>query len=295
MKSLIRWSATLSLVGSILFGSLFAGSLRVLALTAEQVMERLRTVPVFTLTDSQGSPLVATPNQGENRAPVAGVFISRRDAQAFLENLKQRDPQAAQGVQVVPVSLAEVYNLAQQSKEHQNQQDQLHFAFIPVQQQVEEAKNLLRQSGSGQQADQFQGVPLFIARASGQNGGYLTVKQGNDQVIPVFFDRQELQALLDRLKQVQPDLASNVTVQVVNLEGLIQTLQTSDNTELNQVMLVPPQESVDFVRSLQQQGGGQQGGGSQGGGQQGQPRSNRSPQPNQAPQNNQPQPAQPKQ
>lgn len=258
MKSLIRWSATIGLVAGAVLGSLLANSARVLALTAEQVTARLRTVPVFTLTDSQGAPLVATPSEGENRNPVAGVFISRQDALNFLNNLKQKQPQVAQGVQVVPVSLAQIYQMAEQNKQQQNH---LTFAFVPVAQEVQQAKTLLQQSG--QSVEQFQGVPLFLARtkaASGNNteGAYLTVKQGDHQVIPVFFSREELQAMLDRLKQVQPDLASTVNVQVVNLEGLIQTLQTSNNQDLNQIVLVPPRESIEFVQSLQQ-GQGQQG------------------------------------
>lgn len=256
MKSLIRWGQTLGLVGSILLSTLLFNGARALALTNEQVVERLRSVPVFTLANNQGSPLLAVPNEGENRSPIASIFINQQDAQTFLNNLKTRDPQAAEGIEVVPVPLAKIYEyeMAQRS---QNQTEQVRFAFIPEQQQVEAAKTLLQQSG--QSAQTFEGVPLFVARSNGDNGGYLTIEQGNEQVIPMFFDRAELQTLLDRLKQVQPDLASGVQVQVVNLEGVIQTLQSSDNEELNRIVLVPPQASRDFIRSLQQQPAGGQG------------------------------------
>ncbi|HEY9697149.1 MAG TPA: Tic22 family protein [Trichocoleus sp.] len=261
MKSLIRWSATLTLIGGVVCSSVLAGAARVLALPAAQVMERLRSVPVFTLANEQGAPLVATPEEGTNRQPVAGVFINHEDAEAFLNNLKTNNPQAAQGVRVVPVSLADVYQLAQSQEPRQGAQaaqgaeDQLRFAFIPAQQQVDAAMTLLRQNG--QTVERFQGVPLFVARSGGENAGYLTIRQGDKQVIPVFFDKAELQGVIDRLRQQQPDLATNVNVQVVGLEGLIQTLQTSDNPELNQLLLVPARSSVDFVRSLQPAGQGQ--------------------------------------
>jgi hypothetical protein len=49
---------------------------------------------------------------GQNKpTPVAGVFISQKDAQAFVERLKKEKPELGQTVQVVPVSLAEVYKL----------------------------------------------------------------------------------------------------------------------------------------------------------------------------------------
>jgi hypothetical protein len=246
MKSAIKWGATLSLIGGVLMGTLLVNTQYVLALTDEQVTARLRPVPVFTITDQQGAPLVSAPPQGQQGPPVAGVFISQQDAQTFLNNLRQTNPQVAQGVQVVPVSLAEVYNLARQSE---SQPEPLKFAFVPMQQQVQSALALLQQEG--QSVEQFNGVPLFIARATSQEGGYLTIQQGDQQVIPMFFKREELQAMLDRLQREQPTLAAQMNIQVVNLENLIQTLQSSDNQELTQILLVPPSESIEYVRSLQ--------------------------------------------
>jgi nickel transport protein len=114
---------------------------------------------------------------------------------------------------------------------------------------------LLQQQG---QSQQFEGVPLFVAKENGQEGGYLTIQQGSDQVIPMFFEQSELQTLLTRLREVQPNMATSVQMQVVNLEGVINTLQTSNNEELNRIVLVPSQQSREFIRSLQgQQGAGQ--------------------------------------
>ncbi len=255
-KSVIRWGLKLSLVSSIVLGTFLASSVRVLALTQEQVMERLRSVPVFTLANNEGSPLLAVPTEGENRNPIASVFMSREDAQTFLNNLKTRDPQTAEGIQVIPIPLAKIYEY-EVTQRSRSETEQLRFAFIPEQQQIDAAKTLLQQSG--QNSEQFQGVPLFVARSGGNQGGYLTINQDNQQVIPMFFDRTELQALLDRLKEVQPELANGVQVQVVNLEGVIQTLQNSNNEELNRILLVPSQASRDYIRSLQQnQGQGSQ-------------------------------------
>lgn len=258
MKTFLRRGKTLIIVGGILLGSLMANVAQVLALTNEQVVERLRSVPVFTLANAEGSPLLAVPTEGENRNPIASVFISQQDAQTFLTNLKTRDPQAAEGIEVIPVPLAKIYEYEMAQRE-QDEAERLRFAFIPEQQQVQEAQTLLQQSG---QTQQFEGVPLFVAKSQGEEGGYLTVTQGEEQVIPMFFNRAELQSLLDRLREVQPDLASGVEVQVINLEGVIQTLQTSDNQELNRIILIPPQSSRDFVRSLQESQG--QGQGNQG-------------------------------
>lgn len=57
--------------------------------------------------------------------------------------------------------------------------------------------------------------------------------------------------MLERFKKQKPDLASTVEIQVVNLEGVLQALQTRNDQALNQIVLVPPRESLEFVRSLE--------------------------------------------
>ncbi len=247
MKSLVRWSATLGLVGSTLLGSFLTNNLEALALTEEQVVQKLQPVPVFTITDEQGSPLVASVPNGQNQnqtTPVAGVFISQRDAQAFVERLKRDNPELGNKVQVVPVSLAEVYEL---ERRNQNQQNAVDFAFIPVEQQVQSAQAIIGQTG--QQAQQFQGTPLFVAKG-GQEQGYLTIQQDGRQIIPFFFEREQLQGMIDRFKQQQPNLASTVQMQVVPLEGVIQALQSSNNDQLTNIMLIPSRESLEFLQTL---------------------------------------------
>lgn len=246
MKTLVRWSLTLGLVGSTILGSFGVANPRALALPEQQVMQKLQSVPVFTVTDSKGSPLVASvPNQQNKATSVAGVFISQKDAQAFVERLKKEKPDLGNNVRVVPVSLAEVYKLR---RDNESKPDGLNFAFIPVQQQVQSAQALTGQNG--QQAQAFQGTPLFVAKAGNQEGGYLTVQENGKQLIPFFFDREQLQGMVDRFKQQKPDLAATIKIQAVPLEGVIQTLQTSNNQQLNDIILVPSQESIAFLRSL---------------------------------------------
>lgn len=241
MKALMRWSATFSLIGGILLGSLLAGQAKVLALTDEEVAERLRPVPVFTLTDAEGIPLIAATESGTR---VAGVFISRTDAESFLADLRAENPELANNVQILPVSLATVYELAQRAQE---QQSPLRFDFVPMATEVQSALDVLRQNG--EPAEQFEGVPIFVARSSQENGGYLIIQEGEQQVIPMFFAQEDVNRLITQLQQQQPDLAASISVEVIPLEGLISTLQTSDNEALNQIMLVPPRETLDFIRS----------------------------------------------
>lgn len=242
MKALIRWSA-LGIVSSALLGSIFGASFPAQALPQEEVVETLRYVPVFTVVGDAGAPLVANAD-GRN---VSGVFISQEDAVAFVEKLKQQDPDLGAQVRVQPASLSEIYKLDQ---EQGAEQEGLDFAYVPMQEQVQQAESLLREQG--QQVEQFNGVPLFVARG-GAEQGYLTLQQDGEQVIPFFFEQEQLQQLISRFQQQQPDQASSIKVEVVPLENVIATLEERDDSQLKNIMLVPSRESLQFLQSVQEQ------------------------------------------
>lgn len=253
MKSLLRWGATLGLFGSLVLGAVSIGNQQVLALPQDQILQKLRSVPVFTIADGQGSLLVATPadnqqnsNNQPNRTSVVGVFISRQDAQAFLEKLKTENAQAVQSMQVVPVTLAQVYALAQENKD---KPERLVIDFLPVQQQVDAAVALQQQNrGQAQQLYRQGDVPLFYAP-----GLSMRVQRNNQQInaFPLFFEREELQRMVDDYKRQNPNNNATIEIEVGSLEGLLANLQSSNDPQLNQIVLVPPKASVDFVRSLQ--------------------------------------------
>lgn len=229
-------------------GASLLGTQAAEALTLEEIQAKLRPVPVFTITDSSGSPLVATVPAGENgsaTATVAGIFISRQDALKFVENLRNNNPELANSVEVTAVSLGEVYQMSQQSR---NRPDDIQFAYVPVQQEVESARAVMQQSGRS--PNEFNGVPLFMAKG-GPDNGYLTIQRGNDQVIPMFFSKQDLEGMLSQFREEQPDLISSVTVQVVPLEALLEAFRTDDNQFLDRIILVPPRETLEFLRDNQ--------------------------------------------
>ncbi|GET41963.1 Tic22 family protein [Microseira wollei] len=255
MKSFLRWSATLGLLGTALVSGALANVPEALALPEEQVVQRLRTVPVFMIAKADGGVLsqCLDPTNGqqvncdnEKKVLVTPAFISQRDAQTVLQRLRADNPNDGQNLQVIPRSLAEVYQQLEQA--NREKKDSVAVDFLPVQQQVESALALLRQNG--RQVQRFNGVPLFVAKFKSENK-YLTIPQGDDRVIPFFFDKEQAIALLDRFKQSQPNMASDVEIQVMDLETVIQTLKTSNDPVLNKVLLVPSRESLEFLRTLQ--------------------------------------------
>lgn len=252
MKLFGRWGTVLGLVGSILIGPSL-GNLQALALPEEQILQKLRPVPIFTVTDGKGLPLVATvPNEGgKGNTLVAPVFINRADAQSFMDGFKAKNPELGKSIQVMPASLGEIYQLYQSNR---NKPERIEFQFIPEQQQVNSAITLLQQGG--QQVKDFKGVPLFIARVK-QDKGYLSIQRGDQKFVPIFFSKEDLQAALSQFQKQQPDLASSIEIQVVELGGIIDTLQRSNDQQLAQIELVPPRASIEFVQQMRNQQGGQ--------------------------------------
>ncbi|OCR02098.1 hypothetical protein BCD67_22680 [Oscillatoriales cyanobacterium USR001] len=254
MKSLVRLGAVFGIVASTLLVPSLTRNMSALALPDQKVLEKLRPVPVFTITDAQGAPLTASvPKQGQSGGNVfvAGVFISQRDAQAVVERLKTQNPQLAASARVLPVSLGEMYQFSQSSK---GKPEEVQLAYVPTSVQVESAKTLLQQGG--QKPNEFSGVPLFYATGGPENG-YITIKQGQQEAIPLFFNKEDLQGMLDRFKQQQPNIAASIKIEVVNLEGVLEAMRTQDNPLVNNVILMPPRESLEYLRSLQPAGGNQ--------------------------------------
>ncbi|MCC5662915.1 hypothetical protein LC653_02930 [Nostoc sp. CHAB 5784] len=249
MKSFIRLGATLGLVGSTLLGTVFLGNVPVLALPEQQIKEKLDAVPVYLITNDKGIPLSRTLSEGQNGqkggASVTDVYLSHQEAQAFiteLRNVKGKDPkmeELVKSVQVTALPLGVIYQQLQQTK---NQPNRLVFAFKPGDQDIRGAMDLLRQSG--QKVEQFKSVPVFAVRFA-PDKGYVSVNltANNQRLIPLFLSKQDAQGLLSQVKQKNP----KADIQVLEVDGVIDALQKKNDEWLKQVVLVPSQESREYI------------------------------------------------
>jgi hypothetical protein len=250
MKSLVRWGATLGLIGSTLLGSVTFLANPVLALSEQQIKDKLDSVPVYLITNDKGLPLSRTlPAQnGKQSGSVTGVYMSRQEALAFIKELqkaKTKDPKLedmAKKLQVTAVPLGVIYQQLQQTKDQPNR---LVFAFKPVDQELKGALDLLR--ASGQKVDQFKSVPVFAVRFA-PDKGYVPIQLGQNkqQMIPLFMSKQDAQGLLTQVKPKFP----KADIQVIDVDGVIKTLKDKDEPWLNQVVLVPSPESREYIRTL---------------------------------------------
>ncbi len=254
MKSFIRLGATLGIAGSVFLTGLSGignlpgiGNLEAIALPQDQVVKKLQEVPVFTLTNPKGEFVVLSRNDASKPISQVGFFISKQDAQKFLDNrLKKENPQLASTLQVRPLSLADYYKIVQESKK---KPDSVIYTLVPTQQQVASATSMLNQNGK--KGEQFNGIPLFVPKFKKDNS-YLTipVAQGNERYIPFFFEKEQAVALLDEFKKAVPKEAENTEIQVVDLYGVMEALNSSNDPSINKIVLYPSRESINFIRSL---------------------------------------------
>jgi hypothetical protein len=241
IKSLVRWGTALGVAGVAFISWGAIENLSAIALPEAEILKKLDPVPVFAITDESGVPLVAATEK--NKDMVSGVFISKEDANQFVEKLKTENPELAAKVKVVLSSLGQVYKLAESVK---GQENPLSFAYVPNAEAISSAKTITQ----GEEQSYQGGVPLFVA-TGGENKDPLSIEQNNKKVIPFFFDKQELEAVLGQIKEKQPEIADSVTIDVILLENVIETLKTSQDQTLADIVLVPSVESIEAAKSLQ--------------------------------------------
>ena len=247
MKLFVRWGLTLGLASSVMFaGILGINNLQALALPEEQVVKTLREVPIFTLTNPKGEFIViSTKNQSKTISQI-GFFISKKDAQTFLENrLKKENSQLASTIQIKPVSLADYYKLVVENNKKKD--SNLVFTLVPTQQQVNQATTMLNTTDKTDK--KFNGIPLFVPKFKKENS-YLTIPQGKERFIPFYFEKEQAVALLEAFKKAKPQEAANTEIQVLDLYNVIETLNSSNDPNTNKIFLFPSQESIEFIRSL---------------------------------------------
>ncbi len=247
MKSLVRWGATLGLIGSTILGTWFEPNLRAFALPEPEIVQKLNQVPVFFIADEQGNLITRSINVEGQEINIAGIFMSQGDAQNFFNKLSESQPNIAAKVNVLPGLLGNLYRIVSQNQENLNE---VIFEFVPMQEQVRSAVALL--GGQNEDVEKFKGVPLFFATVKKDDReAYLTSDEGS---IPLFFEKEHLDNLLKEFKQEKPEIASNmeISINVVALEIVINQFQNNESELLSNMVLVPSKQSGQYIQSLQQ-------------------------------------------
>ena len=236
MKSLIRRTLALGALSFSLLGATLMAPSAAMALTQEQVAEKLSNVPVFVLGNDSGLILISSAEaEGQAASPSLYVFMTEQDAETFLSRANEANPEFAPDAQIGLTNLEKLYQETQAD-------DSLQVIYVPEQDEATQAAEL----ETGYQG----GVPLFFARF--EDGSLAPVQQDNGEtVFPMFFSRADLEGLLSELGERNPEARAAISVGVLPLEAMLIEMQTSEDESLNQIRLLPDSETIN---SLQTQG-----------------------------------------
>jgi hypothetical protein len=231
MRSFHRCLSTIGLLTSTMLGLTLVSSSPAQAVPETQVIAKLQNVPVYVITDAQGTIVQASANNvGKNQPQKisTGVFFSRQDAQSFIDkSLKPQQPDLSKVVKVTPVSLGEIYRRQQANK---NKPQELNYIYVPTTQQASSALAILNQRG--QKLSQINGLPVFVATIKSKTGTeqYLTFQRDRQEIVPVFFSKEKLESVV---KKVYPDLVNKSNIQVIELNSLLGYMTTTNDPVIN--------------------------------------------------------------
>lgn len=263
MKSLFSRAsaATLATISAVLSSAVcFPGIVQ--ALSTDEIVRRLDVVPVFSVTQENGQPILVFPKQpGQAPAepkPADGAilhFVDPGDVRDFANRVQREAPDPSKKVNLALLTLGQFYRMW---TETQSQPEMPSLVVNPSKEDVEAAIAILKQQG--QTVERFNGIPLFYAVDPQAGDAPLTLKADNREVVPFFFSKRDLQAMLDDYKARQPDIINRAQLRVFTLDGLIEELKkaTDPNSLVASVRLIPSSQAAAFyVRAMQasQQGG----------------------------------------
>ena len=249
MKGLIHWGLILSLSGGSFVAPSFLGQMSAIALSETEILERMDAIPVFIITDKQGNLLPAfiqDRNDTAKKRQYVSFFLNHKDAQAVISQIKANNPEVGSKATVTTISLGQAYRL---KKKNSSREDEVVFSFRPIKQQVDYARAILEQNG--QAAKNFNSIPLFFLAESGNKSAPLTIENGDNKFTPFYFNKQDVQGVLNQLKEQQPKVGNSMRIQVTSLDNLFNLLLQGNAPDFKFVSLVPSREALQFV--VQQQ------------------------------------------
>ncbi|AFY72364.1 Tic22-like family [Synechococcus sp. PCC 7502] len=218
------------------------------ALTETQVLERLNAIPVFTITDDKGAPLLGTSNQpGKPKSPqVLLFFLNPTDAQSTLSQFKQSNPTAGSKARIVIGSMNDAYKVIKKNQTNK----QIAFQIVPAKASMDSARTIL--VSEGKPTDKLPNVPVFFATGGkNKDQGLLTIAQNGKQIVPFFFDQKDLQTLIDNAKKQQPDVANTSKIQVTSLfqvlDSMVTTKDKKPKPETEKFTFIPARAALEYV------------------------------------------------
>lgn len=217
------------------------------ALPEEQIMQKLRVVPIFTITVIKGASgsrdfLWESGGTSPKSPTFTRGFIGIQDAQAFLKVFQKAKPKESKTARVDPVPLSAIYKMQLAAKK---KAQNVGFLFVPTESQLKNALSILKEP---YKRNVNYPVPLFLVTVKNNNQNVAIQKNDMTQM---FFDKQEAQEWLNTVKKGNPKLATTAQITVESLQNVLGSLYKLNDPAQQQLVFVPSRENVAIVRKIQ--------------------------------------------
>ncbi|MEN9202280.1 MAG: Tic22 family protein [Thermostichus sp. DG02_2_bins_29] len=213
-------------------------------MSRQEVAERLNLVPVFAIVSQDGTPVVANVEREGRTIQVASFWLDQVQAEQVLQQVKASNPEVASKARVIPLSLGYAY---EKSEEERAKNTDIVFEVVPRAADVEAAKQVLQETGQNVPPEAI-GVPLFYGR-SGE--GLLTIEQDGYEVVPFFFDRNDLKGALDRAAAQNPEVVNKTQIEVTSLAIVVERMLAPDaQADVQKIAFIPSRSSLEYIQSL---------------------------------------------
>lgn len=236
MHRIFRRLASTGLVGMAIAGSALMVADPALALSEQQILEKLERVPVFLIVNGDGQSLTASVAAEDEEVDVPIVFLNSTEAENFLQRAETEGSQIADGAQIAILPLRDVYAEASTQLESPSS-----LVYIPSASSVQQASQIAEQ--------EIQGVPLYAAVDLEREQYLLT----GDDTLPMFFSLADLQSQVSALIEANPDIEDAIGVEVTTLETILGSM-AADDPEVDQVLelvqFVPSSQTLQYLQSL---------------------------------------------
>ncbi len=247
MKGFLRWAAALGAAGMMAAGPIAMHPAE--ALTEAQVLERLSGIPVFTIADEKGNPLLATVPKEAMKDPKAPTqlllyFLNPDDAKAMMDRIKASNPEVGKNARLVVQSLNVAYDVIKKNEKNKD----VAFQIVPSRTSLESARTIL--TAGGKAPERLPAIPVFFATGGKDKQGLLTLEQDGKQFVPFFFEQKDLQGLLDRAKQERQAAVVDTSIQVTSLFQVLDSMVTkgnNSNPDAERFTFVPGRTAFEYV------------------------------------------------
>jgi Tic22-like family len=247
----MKYTHSLRLFALTIFGALvIAPHPMVMAMTKQQVLQKLSSVPVFSIVskDTQ-QPLVvtATDKSTQKSANIINFFLNPEEAKKFMEKLQADNKDVAAKSEVRVSSLALAYAAFQE----QQKDKKVEITVLPDTNSLKQAGEILKRSK--QDPSKFAGIPLFFPAQKGKKGSIdplsLQVpgeKGASQNVTPMYLSYELVSQQLEDAKKKSPEI-KDAYVEMTTLGQLVGILEKNDDSLSQSIQLVPSADSLKVV------------------------------------------------